>query len=274
MIGILPKPGDTITSKELTRTFQCSGQGGMRRSLKTNTLLIISKHFNKLYEDRWQDDTLHYTGMGQTGDQSLDFMQNPTLHRHKELGATLHLFEQFKVGEYRYQGQVYLADNPYREVQPDQNGNDRWVWMFPLKLTGGEPIPEPQQQYLERRERRERKAIRLSDSELSERARKARTKPGRKTVLGYQHERDENVAAYAKRRAQGVCELCEQSAPFRKKDGKPYLESHHIVWLSEGGGDSISNTVALCPNCHRKMHSLNLKVDIQKLKIKASKELI
>ena len=37
------------------------------------------------------------------------------------------------------------------------------------------------------------------------------------------------------------------------------------MWLSEGGEDSIENTVALCPNCHRKMHVVNLQEDIDKL---------
>ena len=31
--------------------------------------------------------------------------------------------------------------------------------------------------------------------------------------------------------------------------------------LSKGGEDSEHNTVALCPNCHRKMHILNNKSD-------------
>ena len=33
-----------------------------------------------------------------------------------------------------------------------------------------------------------------------------------------------------------------------------YLESHHVTWLSRGGYDLIDNVVALCPNCHRKIH--------------------
>ncbi len=73
--------------------------------------------------------------------------------------------------------------------------------------------------------------------------------------------RDPNVAEYAKRRAEGKCQLCEQKAPFMTRDGKPYLECHHITWLSAGGSDTIENTVALCPNCHRKMHALNLSKD-------------
>jgi hypothetical protein len=28
------------------------------------------------------------------------------------------------------------------------------------------------------------------------------------------------------------------------------LEAHHIVWVKAGGGDDISNLLALCPTCH------------------------
>jgi len=44
------------------------------------------------------------------------------------------------------------------------------------------------------------------------------------------------------------------------------LECHHVDWLSRGGEDSIDNAVALDPSCHRKMHELDLKTDVQKLK--------
>ncbi|PGR23313.1 hypothetical protein COC52_24870 [Priestia megaterium] len=40
------------------------------------------------------------------------------------------------------------------------------------------------------------------------------------------------------------------------------------LWLSQAGLDTLDNTVALCPNCHRKMHSLNLEEDIIKLRDK------
>ena len=39
-----------------------------------------------------------------------------------------------------------------------------------------------------------------------------------------------------------------------------------MIWLSQGGQDSIENTVALCPNCHRKMHIINDQADVAKLK--------
>ena len=83
--------------------------------------------------------------------------------------------------------------------------------------------------------------------------------------------RDRYVSEYAKRRAQGLCQLCGQPAPFPCPDGTPYLEVHHVIWLADGGSDSIDHTVALCPNCHRKMHILDLNDDVQKLMVLAAK---
>lgn len=78
-------------------------------------------------------------------------------------------------------------------------------------------------------------------------------------------ERNKYVSDYAKTRAKGFCQLCGKPAPFKDPEGKPFLETHHIQWLSKGGADSIDNTVALCPNCHRRMHILNDPKDIKKL---------
>ena len=75
-----------------------------------------------------------------------------------------------------------------------------------------------------------------------------------KEVTTKQYSRDPYVSELAKRLANGKCELCGKPAPFKDSKGKPYLETHHVVWLSQGGSDSVDNTVALCPNCHRKMH--------------------
>ncbi|MCD8189512.1 MAG: HNH endonuclease [Clostridiales bacterium] len=50
------------------------------------------------------------------------------------------------------------------------------------------------------------------------------------------------------------------------KNGEPYLEVHHVVWLSRGGADSLDNTVALCPNCHARVHILDAQEDIEQLK--------
>ena len=115
-------------------------------------------------------------------------------------------------------------------------------------------------------EENERRAATLDKSELARRA--AMASPVPQTVqlaatTGY--VRDPYVAAYVKMLANGMCDLCPKPAPFLTLDSEPYLESHHVIWLSRGGHDSIDNVVALCPNCHRKMHSRDEKADREHL---------
>ena len=80
------------------------------------------------------------------------------------------------------------------------------------------------------------------------------------------YARRQDVVDYVKEEANGKCDLCLNSAPFKNKYGEPYLECHHIKRLADNGDDDHYNAVALCPNCHRRMHSLNRKSDIKKLK--------
>src|SRR5271157_2063965 len=68
----LPKPGDVLTNEEIGSRFAVGNMGGMRRSTVRKLLVIISDAFKGLYVDRWDGDTLHYTGMGKVGPQSLD----------------------------------------------------------------------------------------------------------------------------------------------------------------------------------------------------------
>lgn len=79
------------------------------------------------------------------------------------------------------------------------------------------------------------------------------------------YRRDPYISYYAKRWANGICQLCKAQAPFINSNGEPYLESHHILPLSEGGRDAVDNVVALCPNCHRKMHILRKNEDVRQL---------
>ena len=124
---------------------------------------------------------------------------------------------------------------------------------------------------LERKEELIRKKVhKLSLEELEFRTRFSYKESSRREVLSAVYERDQNVSEYAKRKANGICQLCNQPAPFRNLDGEPHLESHHIERLADDGLDTIENTVALCPNCHRKMHILNLPTDVAILKEKSS----
>ena len=73
------------------------------------------------------------------------------------------------------------------------------------------------------------------------------------TSVGF--KRNADVITEVLLRANGICEKCNNNAPFiRKKDNSPYLEVHHTITLSNGGEDSIENAIAICPNCHRELH--------------------
>ncbi|MFB9326978.1 HNH endonuclease [Paenibacillus aurantiacus] len=260
-------PGDTVNNKGLMNLFDCGISGGMRRAKKNNALVLVSDSFKSTYEDRWIGDIFHYTGMGLVGDQSLNYMQNKTLNESGKNGVLIFLFEVFKEGVYTYRGRVELAGKPYMEDQLDTNKDLRKVWVFPLRLIADSDIVyQPSIELLsEVTEHQEKRARRMPLEELSKRAMHARksttTKENRVNVF----YRDPYVSEFAKRRANGRCQLCEQAAPFLNKNKEPYLETHHIKWLAKGGEDTVENTVALCPNCHRKMHVLDLHSDVQKL---------
>ncbi|MGE4259904.1 HNH endonuclease [Shewanella sp.] len=66
--------------------------------------------------------------------------------------------------------------------------------------------------------------------------------------------RDPKVKAWVLKEASGKCECCGSDAPFTTPEGEPFLEVHHLRRLADGGSDTVTNAVALCPNCHREMH--------------------
>ncbi len=121
---------------------------------------------------------------------------------------------------------------------------------------------QSEKDFLNKEQENFEKALQLSDEELLKKLQKLKLeKKIPKQVTSQKYNRNSYVAAYALRRANGLCQLCGNSAPFIKKDGSPFLEVHHVQWLSESGLDVPENTVALCPNCHRKMHVLDLQDD-------------
>ena len=128
------KINQVVSNADIMEAFSCGNMGGMRRSKKTNSLVIISDKTKKLYEDKWNGDGLDYTGMGKNGDQDIDFMQNKTLAESKTNGIEIHLFEVEKPRQYIYRGQVELCNEPYQEVQKGEDDKPRKVWMFPVRV--------------------------------------------------------------------------------------------------------------------------------------------
>lgn len=97
----------------------------------------------------------------------------------------------------------------------------------------------------------------LADSSKSRRMRlnnRINTIPKTYDYIAKAFKRDSDVIAEVLLRAAGICENCKKAAPFERTDGRPYLEVHHLQWLANGGEDTVANTIAVCPNCHREFH--------------------
>lgn len=264
--------GATVTHKDICEEFHCGNMGGMRRAKATNTLVIISDHTKGLYDDKWYGDTLHYTGMGKTGDQVLDGNQNRTLFDSDSNGIDVHLFEVLEATKYIYLGPVKLVEPPYQEIQNDDSGNPRKVWMFPIKPVDDVTIDS--EAFKSYENTRKAKVQTLTKDELKAKAKESSKKAASsRNVTTTTYVRDQSISEYAKKCAEGICQLCGKPAPFKDKNGSPYLESHHIIWLAAGGADSVDNTIALCPNCHRKMHVINDPSDVAFLLEKAKMNL-
>jgi 5-methylcytosine-specific restriction enzyme A len=270
-IEVPVRAGDIIDNETLRAIFRCSSSGTMRRSPGRNSLVLISDHTWPGCDDKWIAKTFHFTGIGLNGEPGLSFNQNKTLCESNENGTSLFLFEVFEPEHYTYTGEVELADNPYLSRQTDSEKKIRDVTVFPLKIRGnGHPLIPKEAEPETKEVIGPKKAQTLPPGQPLFPAEYSPGEGGSRGVASQVFDSDEIVAEYAKRRADGICQLCNRPAPFKDRNGEPFLEIHHIVPLAQGGSDIIGNVVALCPNCHRKMHELNLPADEVRLKNRVS----
>lgn len=259
--------GNIYSNSEIASGFKVSNMGGMRRSTATHSLVLIAKHTSPLYDDQWTEDgVLNYTGMGTVGNQSIDFGQNKTLLNAKENGIRVYLFESYKDNEYYFCGEVELCGDVYIDHELDSEGNNREVIKFPLRRIDGIANTIVNKSDVDNSEKIKEKIVhKLSQEEIKDIIKYVNPNVNAKEVKTLYRERNQYIVEYTKNRSNGICDLCGKEAPFKDKNGRPYLESHHVITLAEDGPDAIYNTVAICPNCHRRIHILKDKNDLAKL---------
>jgi len=85
---------------------------------------------------------------------------------------------------------------------------------------------------------------------------------------GNVYRRDPKVRAEVLKIAGGRCECCGELG-FITEAGERYLETHHVVGVSERGPDSSGNVVAVCPLCHRKAHYAADRIQIERKMLEA-----
>lgn len=252
------------TNNELFIMFN-DFMSGIRVNNDKKIIAIITSP-NSIYGDSWDEQgILYYTGEGKIGDQSITSSGNKALFTSKQNKAKLYLFDKVAPNKYYYRGEVYICGNIKTEKEKDQDGNLREVIKFPLELVNDVKELCYSEDDLKIIEKEQEKTIKELTKDQIHKFAKSKQKQIVKKVVEINYViRDQIIAKDTKNRANGKCDFCGQNAPFETKDG-PYLESHHVITIAEGGPDVIYNTVALCPNCHRRMHSLKDPKDFKKL---------
>ena len=66
--------------------------------------------------------------------------------------------------------------------------------------------------------------------------------------------RDAEVVVWVLNASSGICECCEKPASFKRMNGSPFLEVHHLRRLADSGSYTVTNAIGICPNCHRELH--------------------
>jgi 5-methylcytosine-specific restriction protein A len=242
-------------------------------SPRNKGFIFLISSVDGLYKDKWDDSKrlFDYTGEGQIGHQNVNKGGNKAVKNHLENGKVLHVFEKPGRNKYTYIGEFYLLNYRF-DKQTDSKGDIRNVVVFELKLDDDFDIPGRSEETEKMKDiSEEKRARKLKGNQLikfTDRANLGTECPGKKEIVVQKIDRDQFVKVAVNDRAIGFCELCGHKAPFTKKDGSPYLEVHHIVTLKENGPDTIYNAIALCPNCHRKMHYATEKIkETEKVKI-------
>ena len=236
-------------------------QQGIVTPADSNVIFLITGASGSAfgYTDGWESEgVFKYYGEGQVGPMTFDRAGNRRVRDHAEDGSELHLFEDLGGGRLRYLGEMALAGWTTEPDVPDREGHRRTAIVFylaPLSGTAAPPVELPGANGA---------ALHVGDSglwELSLDELRTRALAQQQSAVNEAKEATQKVRArsralrvYVLRRADGTCEGCDEPAPFQTAHGLPFLETHHIRRLSDGGLDDPAWVAAVCPNCHRRAH--------------------
>ena len=206
------------------------------------------------YSDGWvEKDVFRYTGEGQEGDMRFT-KGNLAIRDHYKNQKDLLLFKDLGKGKgVRFEGCFQCAS--WEEILgKDKTKAERKVIVFHLVATTATSSydyattphsavsPDAYKTHAE-----------LRNAALIAAGTPSQQKLGNTKRTWY--ERSQHVKDYVLARSNGICEACKNAAPFKRLDGTPYLEPHHTQRMADDGPDHPRWVGAICPNCHRRIHS-------------------
>ncbi|MCX8282457.1 HNH endonuclease [Phyllobacterium sp. 0TCS1.6C] len=235
--------------EDIHARFRGQQQGGIITPAQHNLVIIITgeEGLEHGYSDRTRTDgAFEYFGEGQIGDMTLR-AGNKAIANHSADGKSLLLFKKEKAG-LRFEGEL-VYESHHIEQAPDREGNLRDAIVFELRPI--ENVAEVVEEESPKTAAAEPDLAALRALAMAA----ANESPGKTQTTSSVFERSRHVRDYVVARAKGHCEGCRAPAPFLRASGVPYLEPHHIRRLTDGGPDDPRHVIALCPNCHRRVHS-------------------
>lgn len=247
--------GATYTRKYLQEHYGGQIQSGIWTPSNFPAVFIFTGDSGKAYgySDGWDEDGIfHYTGEGQVGDMKFE-RGNKAIRDHQKNCKDLFLFEDLGKGNgVRYAG-LFECASWYESKGPDKNNLSRKVIVFNLVPVETAAIDTAiLTDVAQSTEGQSYEDLRAAAYAAASAGKQASKTGNAKQVW---RERSAKVRDYVLARANGICEACGQRAPFLKNDGNPYLETHHTQRLADEGPDHPVWVGAICPTCHRRIHS-------------------
>jgi 5-methylcytosine-specific restriction protein A len=167
-------------------------------------------------------------------------------------GKKILLFEQTRKGRVRFNGYARYLGHHFTD-RPDSNGESRKAIVFELEIENTSLVSGAEI------EASGDSTAQKSDGKSLHQLRRAAMAVTPKTLVlkervFHVRKRAQAIKKYVLCRANGRCEGCGSTAPFLTHKKQPYLEPHHTTRVADGGPDHPAHVIALCPNCHRKVH--------------------
>lgn len=238
---------------EINDLYGGSRQNGISASRQTSAIFLFTGESGEQYgyKDHFDEHGVFwYSGEGQSGDMKLH-KGNHAIVDHANEGRALHVFQTLG----KAKGQKYLGEFTYASHEfgqgPDKEGNQRRVIIFHLLPVG--MLPDDLEAPAD--EEDDKETLDLAQARIRALAAFVPTEQvGTSQAQRMLYKRSRAVRDYVFMRANGHCESCKESAPFKRSDGTPYLEPHHTTRVSDGGLDHPKHVGAICPTCHREIH--------------------
>ncbi|MDT3252273.1 HNH endonuclease signature motif containing protein [Serratia sp. root2] len=264
--------GKLYTRKELIDLYGGQLQGGIWTPTEFPVIFIFTGESGEAYgyKDGWSaDGSFSYTGEGQKDDMKF-IRGNKAIRDHKENGEDIFLFEDNKkdkgvrfVGMFECDTWDYIDCLDYKK---DKMRKGIVFNLFPVSSAREVDHDIDTSEVAPKKETLEQlRAKAIKSSMMTGQRQQGDSKKS-------WFKRSEDVKKYVLQRANGICESCDQPAPFKKNNGEPYLEPHHTKRLADEGPDHPQWVGAICPTCHRRIHSGSDGMDVNK-KLMAKLEL-